>query len=265
MKTSGWIRLIGILCIVFGTHGIMNTIIPLVFPEMTGTGNENLPDDSPDLIRWIMNLQYITLLANAIYLMTGIFFLMKKPFSLKLMYIALIFSILVRIVPMLIFNRYNSIPFSYYEINIFSLIGPFIDIVLLIGVYRLAKYYFNPDDSVIKLFGDNIMEILNPRIMKILTFMGIVSLSVSLTILGLWIHAFNIGDNQAERVAVFNNYFPDFLQGRSAVSYLSLAFSALAIVISSICLNSSGKIWKVNMLILVFSCLLLLLNLFQMM
>jgi len=166
---------------------------------------------------------------------------------------------------MLFFSQYSSVPISNYEINIFSLIGPFIDFALLIGVYRLAKYYYRSDDELVNLFGEKLRRRLTPQLMKILTFMGLLCLFIPLSIMGLWIHAFNLGDSQANSVAIFNSYFPEFLHGRYATSYLCIVFCLLAIIISSINLKSSGKIWKVNMIILVFSSLLLFLNLFQMM
>jgi hypothetical protein len=265
MKTSSWIRLIGILCIVFGAQGIINDIASILFPEMTGMVKEKLPDVSPDLFRWVMGLRYITLIANIIYLLAGIFFLMKKSFSLNLMYLALTFSLFCRIVPMLFLSQYSSIPTSNYEINIFSLIGPFLDIALLLGVYRLAKYYYRPDDESVHLFGEKLRRLLTPQLMKILTFIGLFCLSVPLSIMGLWIYAFNSGDSQATSVAIFNSFFPDFLNGENAISYLSIVFCILAIILSSINLKLKGKIWKVNMIILVISSLLLFLNLFQMM
>jgi len=265
MKTSSWIKLIGILCIVFGAQGIINDIVSILFPEMIGMVKEKLPEVSPDLFRWVMKLRYVTFISNIIYLMAGIFFLMKKSFSLKLMYLTLTLSILCRIVPMLFFSQYSSVPISNYEINIFSLIGPFIDFTLLIVVYSLAKFYYRSDDELVNLFGEKLRRLLTPQLMKILTFMGLLCLFIPLSIMGLWIHAFNLGDSHANSVAIFNSYFPEFLHGRYATSYLCIVFCLLAIIISSINLKSSGKIWKVNMIILVFSSLLLFLNLFQMM
>ncbi len=262
MKTSSWIKLFGILCIIFGASGIINDIVSLLFPEMIGMVKEKLPEVSPDLLRWVLKLPYITLITNIIYLMAGIFFLMKKAFSLKIMYLALTLSILCRIVPLLFFSQYSSIPFSNYEINIFSLLGPFIDVSLLIGVSMLAKYYFKPDDELIKPFGE---YKLTPQFLKLLTFFGLVCVSIPISIQGLWIYAANSGSNQVESVTTFNSFFPDFLHGEYAINYLSIAFCILAIIISTINLKSSGLIWKANMIILVLSSLLLLLNLFQMM
>jgi hypothetical protein len=110
------------------------------------------------------------------------------------------------------------------------------------------------------------MKALTPHLLKILTLAGFFILSIPLSILGLWIHAFNLGNIQADRVAIFDRYFPDFLKGRWDTTILSIAFCILSIILSSISLTLSGKLWKIlNIITLVFSILLLLLNLFSMM
>jgi hypothetical protein len=258
MKKSAWILLIGIICIILGARGIINTILPLLLHGMNGMPKKELPEVSPDAFRWVLRLPYITIFANIIYLMAGIFFLMKKSFSLKIMYIALTLSIFCRIVPIVFIS---SIQFSINSL-IFILIGPFIDISLLIVVYRLAKYYYKSDDELIKLFGE---YTLTPQLLKFLTIVGLVCISIPILTQGLWIYVAHSGTNQVESVASFHSYFPDFLHGRYAINYLNIAFCILAIVISTINLKSSGKISKANMIILIFSILLLLLNLFQMM
>jgi hypothetical protein len=262
MKTSEWIKLIGILCIFFGGQGIINDIIPLLFPEMIGWVKEKLPELSSGTMIWVLILPYITLLANLFYLMAGIFFLMKKTYSLKIMYIALTFSILCRIVPMLFFSQNSSTPLPNYEINIFSLLGPCIDVLLLIGVSILAKYYYKSQDELIKLFREYTMT---RSQLKLLTFFGLVCVSIPISIQGLWIYSTSSYNNQADRVATFNSYFPILLHGRYTLNYFSIAFCIFAITISIINLKSSNTIWKVNMITLVLGGLLLLLNLFQMM
>jgi hypothetical protein len=258
MKTSAWILLIGIICIILGAQGIINTILPLLLHGMNGMAKKELTEVSSESLRWVLRLPYISIFANIIYLMAGIFFLMKKSFSLKIMYIALTLSIFCRIVPILLIS---SIPDSVNSL-IFTLIGPIIDISLLIVVFRLAKYYYSSGDELIKLFGE---YTLTPRLLKLLTFAGFVCMSVAISIQVLWIYSAHSATNQVESVTTFHSYFPDFLHGRYAINYFNIAFCILAIVTSTINLKSSGNIWKTNMIILVFSILLLLLNLFQMM
>lgn len=110
------------------------------------------------------------------------------------------------------------------------------------------------------------MKTSNPRLLKILTFLGLICLSIPLSIQVLWIYVFNLGNNQAERVEIFHSYFPDFLLGRFDITYLSIACCISTIIFSSISLKLSGGFWKsLNIIILIFSVLLLLLNLFSMM
>jgi hypothetical protein len=170
------------------------------------------------------------------------------------MYTALTINILYVLIPMLIVKLYHSI--------IFILPGLFIDIALLIFVYRIRKFYFDSPDEIVKTFGDYSPK---PGLLKIFTFIGLICFSVSLSILGLWIHAFNIGKNQGDPVAIFKSYFPGFLQSGYNTSYLSLFLCILAIIFTSLGLKSHGFLWKVNMIILVLSSLLFLLNLFQLM
>jgi hypothetical protein len=96
--------------------------------------------------------------------------------------------------------------------------------------------------------------------------MGLFCLFIPFSIIGLWMRAFNLGDNQADRVSIFNNFFPDFLRGKYSTTLLSIAFCIAAIFLSIICLKLSEKLWKfLNIAVLVISISLFLLNLFSMM
>jgi len=136
-------------------------------------------------------------------------------------------------------------------------------LALLIGVYRIRKYYYEAPNEVVKLFGEITLA---PPLLKLLTFLGVLFISIPILIQGLWIYVFNLADNQSDRVLTLHSYFPEFLQGRYVTTYLSLAFCLLAIILSGISLKLSGKLWKsFNIIILIISSLLLLLNLFQLM
>ena len=110
------------------------------------------------------------------------------------------------------------------------------------------------------------MKSVNKTQYKILTLVSLICLLIPFSIYGLWIYVFDLGTTQVERVAVFKDYFPNFLNGRWSTTLLSIAFGISAIILSSISLKLSIKIWKsLNILILLLSSLLLLLNLFSMM
>jgi hypothetical protein len=110
------------------------------------------------------------------------------------------------------------------------------------------------------------MKTSNPHLSKILTFLGLICLTIPLSIQVLWIYVFNLGTNQTERVEIFHSYFPVFLHGKFSLTYLSMALGISAIILASIGLKLSGKLWKaLNIIVLVFSILLLLLNIFSIM
>lgn len=110
------------------------------------------------------------------------------------------------------------------------------------------------------------MKSLTPRSLKTTSLIGLISLIIPLSIFGLWIHAYKLGNNQTDRVTIFKSYFPDFLNGRWDITYLSMAFCISAIILSIISLKLSGISWKMlNYIVLIFSILSLSLNLFSMM
>ena len=110
------------------------------------------------------------------------------------------------------------------------------------------------------------MKTLDQRTLKLLTFLALLASSVPITITVLWFKAFNLGSTQAERVAIFYTYLPEFLHGRWNATYLSILFCIFAIILSAKSMGSPGR-WlrALNILILAVSCGLLCLNLFSMM
>ncbi len=110
------------------------------------------------------------------------------------------------------------------------------------------------------------MKSLNKIPFKISTLLSLICLLIPFSIYVLWIYVFGLGTTQAERVAIFKDYFPDFLNGRWSTTILSIIFCIIAIIFSSNNLKLSKKFWKIlNVIILTISSLLLFLNLFSMM
>lgn len=101
---------------------------------------------------------------------------------------------------------------------------------------------------------------------KISSLINLICLMIPFSIYILWIYVYNLGTTQAERVSVFKDYFPDFLDGRWSTTIISIIFSISAVILSSINLKHLKGIWKlINIIILIFSSLLFFLNLFSMM
>ncbi|REG82544.1 hypothetical protein C8N25_12175 [Algoriphagus antarcticus] len=110
------------------------------------------------------------------------------------------------------------------------------------------------------------MKSLNQNRLKVFTLVSLVSLSIPLSIYVLWICIFDLGATQAERVAIFQSYFPDFLHGRWGTTLLSMFFCIVSIILSNMSLKLPQKIWRIlNYTVLVISSLLLGLNVFSMM
>lgn len=101
---------------------------------------------------------------------------------------------------------------------------------------------------------------------NILTLISLICLMIPFSIYTLWIYVFNLGTSQAERVADFKNYFPDFLDGRWSSTIVSIIFCISAVILSSINLKHLKRTWYLmNILIILLSNMLLFLNLFSMM
>jgi len=134
---------------------------------------------------------------------------------------------------------------------------------LLFSVYRIRKYYYKSPNKIVKPFG----EIkLSSYPLKLLTILGALLISIPFIIQGLWVYVFKLADNQTDRVVIFKSYFPEFMHGQNVTAYLSSVFCLIGIIFSSINLQVSAKLWKfINGIILVIGCMLLLLNLFQLM
>lgn len=110
------------------------------------------------------------------------------------------------------------------------------------------------------------MKSTNQTSLKIATLISLICSLIPLTIYGLWVYAFKLGSTQAERVTIFKDYFPDFLNGRWDTTFISIAFCVVAILLSTLNLKKLKNFWRtLNILIVVISSLLLFLNLFSMM
>jgi uncharacterized membrane protein len=258
MKTSGLIKLIGILCIIFGISGLTESIAHINIIEMA---ESEISEFSPKVQSLVTILGYVGILVYVLYLVAGVFFLIKKTFSLNMIYIALISSILFVFIPLVIINKGDSSGYLFdYRLSLSNLLSPALDIALLIGVSIISKNYYKKPDELVE------SKILTLACLKFLTFLGLLCFSIPISIFGLWLYVSNLANNQFDRVTILRSYFPYFLRGRYDTAYISLAFCLLAIILSSISLKLTGYLWKtLNIFILVFGCLLMLLNLFQMM
>ena len=203
----------------------------------------------------------IEIFVNIAYVMAGTFFLMKRSFSLILIYVALTFKIVYGI---------SSLPFIKFPefpiLNIaIELVNPFFNAVLLLGVCKLAKYYFKSPEELAELSEKKgKRNIYTPQLLKILSLAGIVFIAVPLSILILWIYSYNMETTQGESVSLFHSFFPKFLQGRFDSTYLSMVFCIIGVVLGTVGLKLRGKLWiTLNIFVLSLCSLMLLFNLWS--
>ena len=104
------------------------------------------------------------------------------------------------------------------------------------------------------------------RSLKIATVLGALCLFFPVLIIGLWVHSFNLGTTQMERVAIFHHYFPEVVRGRFTLTLISMAFCILSLILGRTGIKLPGKSWKaLNSITLGLAVLILLMNLFEMM
>jgi hypothetical protein len=97
-------------------------------------------------------------------------------------------------------------------------------------------------------------------------WLGIVMVSVPLAFQFLWQAAFRAGNNQAERVSIFMDYFGGVFSKTSTITGISLLFCMFAIFAFGWSLGRVSVIGKIiNFIVLFLAAFLLLLNIFSLM
>ncbi|MBK8968924.1 MAG: hypothetical protein IPM36_20070 [Lewinellaceae bacterium] len=257
MKTSSWITLIGVVCIVFGVLGVLEAYLMLSMGGISGIGST--AGKSQTSI-WIQYVNYFGNFVDVLYLLAGVFFLQKASFSLRLIYTVLILSIVSGIAPWMVVSWQNG---SFFKFNLFVLIGPIIDVLLLVGVYRIRNYYWTEPNHVVYVVG---AAARTPQQLGIISLVGLVFFLIPLSIFSWWVHVAGLGKPHMEAVELYHSYLPEFLRTRYSTGYLSLACCLAGILSSSIGLKLSGVGWKILNIAVMAGCIvLLLLNSFSLM
>lgn len=100
---------------------------------------------------------------------------------------------------------------------------------------------------------------------KAFAYGGAICMFIALVIQTIWINAFNAAGTHEERLAIFNNFFPNFLQSGYTLTFVSIGLCVIAVVLSNIAIKLPS-VWKiVSLITLIISASLLLLNLYQLM
>ena len=179
MKTPSWAIVIGICLMLFGgcsviknTESIalpytMKMIKKMSFPIPPGVtdslsqasngGNKQFENDdciketfdhmqealapSEYILKWTVRFGYIGLVISIIYILSGVFLLIKRRFSIQLVYIALIISIVFNGIVsfVLALDPFDVFGFMVEPTIMASLFGIIIDIILMIAFFSIDK------------------------------------------------------------------------------------------------------------------------------
>jgi hypothetical protein len=256
MNPRHWVKPLAIASIVLGALRLMDSISGLLFTAIfKSNAQPGLPELSPVQNNLILGDAIAGLLVNIALVVAGALFISQKPISIKLMYGALIAGLLYRFLPLVLLSRYDAPPLINYDPNNpFNYIGPLIDIGLITGVMYVTKGRDeSPGDFVES--GMPPKKPVNPIVWKTASLGGLLCMLVPLSIYGLWFSITRLDLTLPEKSALFDSYFPDFLQWRWASSHISVAFSLVGITLSGAGLNLQGKFWKALNIIVLTVCI----------
>jgi hypothetical protein len=247
MNTKSWIKLVGILVIFMGLTGIIGNV-SLLFSK--------LPDSHIPEFTWhFIYAPKVGLLVNLLLLMAGVFFLLRKKFSIPLIYVALVADIFFRIIPALFLSVYHDL--------FFIMIRHFINLVLLIIVTHLRANYHEPEKKV--EFFSRTLSYLSSSTLKAVIIIGALSLFFPVFIQLLWIYTFSTVESYLA-TDTFYSYFPKFLHSTSLLNYLSVACCIIAIISGLIGMKQANQTWwKASTFIMASGSIMLLLNITQLM
>lgn len=102
--------------------------------------------------------------------------------------------------------------------------------------------------------------------LKLLTGVSFILVLIPILLWVLWNYCFTSQSNQADRVKMYHSYFPDFLDGRYTISFISLLLSFLGIILSLLYFNRRTSLLKfTNVIVLIAGILMTMLSLFSLM
>ncbi len=212
---------------------------------------------------WLSIMNTFSQLISPMFLVAGIIFLKRKSYSIPLMYIILTLSVISRFASIFIIASQPGSEFPWKALNIFTMIGPVIDVLFLIIVYRISKYYLVDPDKEVNLW--NIGNI-SQAALKGMSVSAFLMLLIPVFLFGLWFYVNRLGLGYPENVERYHQYLPAVLRPRYATAYLSLFCSAAALILCSFGLRLPDKGWRRwNTAVLIISVLMGMINLWSMM
>lgn len=114
-----------------------------------GEGITNMAEGIKDIfnmsdyaIKWTIRFGYIGLFLSLLYIFGGVFLMVKRKFSIKLAYTALLASIVFSIVQTLVMNADPTNNFVSQMSSLGYLFGMFLDLILLVVILACDKSAF---------------------------------------------------------------------------------------------------------------------------
>lgn len=142
MNVRIWVRIIGITTIVLG---VLSLITDFTFMIITDFFHSMHQKDLNEFSKLPMVKAYVGIPIHILLLISGIYFLKKKSFSLYLMFAALIVSMLSELIP---FNPFGPI---------------YIHLALFIGTYEIRNYYYLNAEDIQRMKGNNSIDLELPE------------------------------------------------------------------------------------------------------
>ena len=98
---------------------------------------------------------------------------------------------------------------------------------------------------------------------RVFTLVSFITILLPILTWGLWIHSYNSQGNQADRLKMYLDYFPEFLRGRYTLPLISILLCILTLFFSTIAWKYKSTLFKfLSVILMIVGGLTLLLNLF---
>ncbi|MDX5405387.1 MAG: hypothetical protein LPK28_07810 [Bacteroidota bacterium] len=249
MRARTTILWVGIIMLIFGGLGIIEDLSGIVIPLIDPSFSSEMPARFEE---WLFKASITGLAVNVIWVIAGIYFLSRKRFALRLMYLALVTSLIYGVLTGLFFPVSDVNLGLGHWISLFF--GIFIDLLLLMALVKVTPIYHDPE------------PVIDPKrnLTAYLTVVASVLLLLQMTLFGLWVIASERTESHREAVELFHTMIPEFLHGPSVVVGFFLGLIAGILSIRNLAGQPGVFKWW-NIIILTLSIPLTLLHLWGLM
>lgn len=246
MNVRIWTRIIGITTIALGVLSLITDFTLMIITDFFNTMHQQ---DLKEFSQLGLIKAYLGIPIHILLVISGIYFLQKKSFSLSLMFTALIISMLSELIP---FNPFGPI---------------YIHLALFIGAYEIRNYYYLSANDIQRMKGNNSIDLELPewRVVK-MTLASIAFVFIPVLLMIFWFNASSIGENHEDKMNLFNSFLPEVLTPHGRASMLSIILCLCSLFFSLRSLNSKKITMRiVNLILTTLAGVLLLMNIWSLM